>query len=106
LGDGCGRFRGPPPQAPHEQRDAEQQQARLDELRSEWADVFRRYREVTADVTSTSNRSDDRKQVEDLRSEMEQLNARIAAAQRKYFSPRYHMHGFVWVFIRKPAEGS
>lgn len=105
LGDACGRFRGTAPQLPHEQRRSEEDQQRLAKLRSEWAAQFREYQAKTAAAASPAATEDSRT-IAKLRSAMEDLNARIADGQAdvEYDRPRYQMHGFVWVFLRKAAD--
>lgn len=105
LGDGCGRFRGAAPQLPHEQRRSEEDRQRLARLRSEWAELFRAYQTKTVAASSPAATVDSRT-IAELRSAMEDLNARIAEGQAdvEYYRPGYHTHGFVWVFLRKPAD--
>lgn len=107
LGDRCGRFRGAAPQLPHEQRRFEQDRQRLARLRSEWAELFRAYQAKTVAAASPAATVDSRT-IAELRSAMEDLNARIAEGQAdvEYYrpGPGYQMHGFVWVFLRKPAD--
>jgi hypothetical protein len=107
LGDGCGRFQGPARQSPEELQRAEQNQSRLASLRKEWADAFQRYRDVTRirPKLKTKNAIVESR-ISALRAEIEKYNSQITAAQQdvEYDWPRNHLHGFVWVFIRRPAD--
>jgi hypothetical protein len=97
LGDGCGQFQGAPPQSPGERRRSEEHRNQLAELRTEWAGLFRKYRQ-----TATADRKPESRTADELRKALAELNSRIAAVQEdvEYDWPRYQTHGFVWVFLR------
>jgi hypothetical protein len=104
LGDSCGRLRGEPQQSPAEQRRAAENQARLDVVRKQWVNRFQEYRslESTAAASAADGQSNSKRA--SLLNELERINAQVAEAQQEveYDWPRYHTHGFVWVFLRKP----
>jgi len=110
LGDGCGRFHGEPHQLPAERRVAKQMQARLDQLGKKWAEVFQKYRELSFRTAAKSSGPDEKiaSQRQALQAEMERLNGEISTAQLdvQYDWPRYQTHGFVWVFLRRPASAN
>ncbi|MGQ0633067.1 MAG: FG-GAP repeat domain-containing protein [Planctomycetaceae bacterium] len=109
LGDGCGRFAGPPRQTPTERERAQEYQARLDELRREWANAVERYRRLTSLAPKLPAKNATAKsEIAALRASIEKYVGQISAAQQdvEYDWARYQMHGFVWVFIRRPSTSN
>jgi hypothetical protein len=109
LGDGSGRHdRATIDPSPKEAQESEKNAAKLAELRKEWSSNFQNYRELTkglqnADKSSSAAALKARAFL--FKSSMVDINAQIATAQVdvEYDWPRNHMHGRVWVFLRKPA---
>jgi hypothetical protein len=95
LGDMCGGFHAKPSQTEQEKEEERKANDRLPELRKKWADAFQRYR-----------KAGDADERDSLRREVQRLKDEIAAVQeiQSHYKPGHQMHGFVWVFQRKPQE--
>jgi hypothetical protein len=95
LGDRCGSFNAKPSQTEQEKEEERKANDQLPELRKKWADVFQRYRQT-----------EDAKEQDALRSQLQRLRDEIAAVQdiQSHYRPGYQAHGFVWLFQRKPVE--
>jgi hypothetical protein len=94
LGDLCGGFHARPDQTAQEKEEERKANDRLPELRQRWTDAFRRYRESREAGAKDS-----------LRAELQRLRDEIAVVQeiQGRYRPGSQSHGFVWVFLRKPA---
>jgi hypothetical protein len=95
LGDRCGGFTDKPNQTEQEKEEERKANDRLPELRKKWTDAFQRYQ-----------KTDEGKDRDTLRTEVQRLKDEIAAVQeiQSHYKPGHQSHGFVWVFQRKPAE--
>jgi hypothetical protein len=95
LGDRCGSCQGKPDQTAQELEEERRANDRLPELRRKWADAFRRYQKEEGARARDA-----------LRAEVQRLKDEIAAVQaiQERYRPGYQSHGFVWLFLRKPAE--
>ena len=94
LGDMCGRFRAKPSQTDQEKEEERRANDRLPDLRQKWAGAFARYRQ-----------SQDAREKDRLRAELQRFRDEIAVVQeiQGRYEPGYQSHGFVWVFLRRPA---
>jgi hypothetical protein len=94
LGDLCGGFNARPSQTEQEKEEERKANDRLPGLRQKWASTFRRYRQ-TGDANDQ----------QPLRAELQRLKDEIVIVQeiQGRYQPGYQHHGFVWVFLRKPA---
>jgi hypothetical protein len=94
LGDRCGAFQARPDQTEQEKAEERRANDRLPGLRRQWADTFKRYR------ASRDGREQDRQ-----RADLQRLRDEIAGVQeiQGRYRPGYQSHGFVWVFLRRPA---
>ncbi len=95
LGDRCGSFNAKPRQTAQEKAEERKANDRLPELRTRWADAFRRYRQAEGAAAQGA-----------LRAELQRLKDEIAAVQeiQSHYQPGYQSHGFVWVFLRKAPD--
>jgi hypothetical protein len=95
LGDMCGGFNAKPSQTEQEKEEERNANDRLPELRKKWGDAFQRYQ-----------KSEDAKDRDALRKEVQRLKDEIAAVQeiQSHYKPGNQYHGFVWLFQRKPVE--
>jgi hypothetical protein len=95
LGDRCGGFTDKPNQTEQEKEEERKANDRLPELRKKWSDAFQRYQ-----------KTEEGKDRDTLRTEVQRLKDEIAAVQeiQSHYKPGHQSHGFVWVFQRKPAE--
>jgi hypothetical protein len=110
LGDRCGGFRDKPVQTDQERREERQANDRLPDLRRKWATAFRNYRQIAEAPAEESPDARQRRQrrSDELRREMTRYKDEIAAVQsiQERFQPGYQNHGFVWTFLRQPADGT
>jgi hypothetical protein len=97
LGDLCGGFNAKPSQTEAEKEEERKANDRLPELRKKWASMFARYRET-----------EDAKQQDALRGELQRLKDEIAAVQdiQSHYQPGHQSHGFVWLFLHKHASAT
>ena len=95
VGDRCGGFQARPTQTEQEMEEERRANDRLPFLRKRWADTFRRY-----------SKSQDEAERDRLRAELQRYRDEIAAVQQIQgrYRPGYQSHGFVWLFLRKPAS--
>jgi hypothetical protein len=96
LGDMCGGFQARPDQTEQEKEEERKANDRLPELRQKWADAFQRYRKVA-----------DPEEKDAVRVELQRLKDEIVVVQtiQERYQPGSQYHGFVWLFLRKPADG-
>jgi hypothetical protein len=94
LGDLCGGFNARPDQTAQEKEEERRANDRLPGLRKRWSEAFARYR-----------KSKDEEERDSLRAELQRLRDEIAVVQevQTRYQPGNQSHGFVWVFLRKPA---
>jgi FG-GAP-like repeat len=94
LGDLCGGFHAKPTQTEQDKEDERKANDRLPELRKKWSDAFQRYQRTT-----------DAKERHALRIDMVRVKDEIVVVQeiQGRYRPGYQMHGFVWLFQRKPV---
>ena len=107
MGDRCGGFQGKPNQTPSEKAEEERARWILPDLRRRWANTFREYRSLQAAAapgTAADKRARDA-QATRLREQLARLRDEIAAGQdvEDRYQPQRQTHGFVWLFLRKPA---
>ena len=107
LGDVCGGYSAKPWQTNAEVQAEKDAEARLPGLRKAWAEAYKAMRtaqEALANVTDDAKKTGG-KSLDEWRAEVARLKEEIAAAQtvmRKY-EPQSQLHGFVWLFLRKPT---
>jgi hypothetical protein len=96
LGDMCGGFQAKPNQTEQEKEEERNANDRLPELRQKWADAFQRYRKI-----------EDAEEKDAVRIELQRLKDEIVVVQtiQTRYQPGSQYHGFVWLFLRKPADG-
>jgi hypothetical protein len=94
LGDMCGGYRAKPTQTEPEKDEERRANDRLPDLRKKWAAAFQHFRSATGAEQDAS------------RSEMVRLKDEIVVVQeiQGRYQPGYQNHGFVWLFVRKPAS--
>jgi hypothetical protein len=102
LGDCCGGFNAKPSQTPQEAQEERRANDQMPRLRRRWAETFRRYRQLQ-DAPNALNTEED---LARLREELRRTKDEIAAVQeiQERYRPGYQSHGFVWLFLRKPAR--
>jgi len=110
LGDRCGGFQAKPSQTEQEKSEERRANDQLPSLRRKWAETFRQYRLLdseTANGTPGSGHERIRQQ-EMLREQLRRLKDEIVLVQeiQERYRPAYQTHGFVWLFLRKPAVTS
>jgi cytoplasmic iron level regulating protein YaaA (DUF328/UPF0246 family) len=98
LGDLCGGFLAKPSQTEAERDEERTAHDRLPELRKLWSSVFREFRQM-----QTASASEDK--LAPVRDKLARLKEEIAELQRirEHYQPGHQYHGFVWLFLRKPA---
>ena len=103
LGDRCGGFQAKPSQTEQEKNEERRANDQLPSLRRKWADAFRQYRLLDGD--SPANREERSRQRDALREQLRRLKEEIVVVQeiQERYRPAYQTHGFVWLFLRKPA---
>ncbi len=102
LGDRCGGFRGKPNPTDQEKADEQRANDQLPGLRKQWAAAFAEYRRL-----DESNPDPERdKRLTELRERLRRLKDEIALVQiiQGRFQPGHQIHGFVWLFLRKPIS--
>lgn len=107
LGDLCGGFYARPHQTEAEIQAEQSARARLPELRKAWSQEFSALRASQESPTAEGDqaRQERTARTDKLRGEVSRLKAEVEAARqtiRKY-EPQSQSHGFVWLFLRKPA---
>ncbi len=109
LGDFCPRSELPakPTQTPQEEAEERRANDKLPELRQRWAAAYRDYRRlVDATASDTAPAKAERaRQLEVLRERLRRLKDEIVLVQeiQGRYQPGLQAHGFVWLFLRKPA---
>jgi hypothetical protein len=95
LGDMCGGFNAKPSQTAQEKEEERRANDQLPGLRKRWADAFGRFR-----------KSQDAGEQDRLRADLQRLRDEIAVVQeiQGRYQPGHQAHGFVWVFLRRPAD--
>jgi hypothetical protein len=108
LGDRCGSFNARPSQTEAEEREERRANDRLPELRRKWAAAYRDYQALRdAPEADRADRKDGREaDLALLRERLRRLKDEIVVVQevQDRYRPGYQAHGFVWVFLRPPAE--
>jgi hypothetical protein len=110
IGDMCGGFEGRPTQTPEEIAEEKKAQDKLPELRQKWAAVFAEYRKLL-DVPApagTVERQERELRLTTMRERARRLSAEIGIVQeiQERYVPQSQSHGFVWLFLRKPASAA
>ncbi len=108
LGDRCGGFRAKPSQTAAEQAEERRANDRLPELRRRWVATFQNYQQLQktpAGQTPDSRRERDA-HLANLREQLRRTKDEIALVQeiQERYRPGWQTHGFVWLFLRKPAR--
>jgi VCBS repeat protein len=99
LGDRCGYFQAKPTQSEAEKEQERRANDRLPELRRAWTSAFQEYQRLQADDPAAApGLADVRQRLGRLKDEI----ARVQEIQERY-QPGYQSHGYVWLFLRKPA---
>lgn len=109
LGDRCGGCNAKPTQTAGDKEDEKKANDRLPELRKKWAAVFQEYRTLDAapagdSPTAQTERSN---RLDALRTQLSRIKEEMVVVQeiQSRYKPGHQTHGFVWLFLRKPAEG-
>lgn len=104
LGDRCGSFSAKPAQTDEERTAERQAKDRLPDLRRAWSAAFAEYGKLHAAGESAAEQNKQR--IDSLRGQMVKLKSEIARVQETQikYQAGYQSHGFVWVFLRKPAK--
>lgn len=99
LGDRCGGFQSKPSQTDQEKSEERRANDQLPSLRRKWADTFHQYRLLKGDSSAAHQERDA------LREQLRRLKEEIVVVQeiQERYRPAYQTHGFVWLFLRKPA---
>jgi FG-GAP-like repeat len=106
LGDRCGSFLARAEQTEQEKEDERRANDQLPGLRRRWAaafDEFRRLRDAPADAPPAG--AERQARLDELRQTLVRIKeetTRVQDVQTRY-RPGYQSHGFVWLFLRKPA---
>lgn len=107
LGDRCGGFNAKPTLSEIERSQEGSAVSRLSELRKDWAAAFQQYRSRQSQGAGddTADHHQRERELESLRNKVTRLKEEIAAAQKiaGYYQPQMQAHGFVWLFMRRPA---
>jgi hypothetical protein len=110
LGDRCGSFRAKPSQTEQEKEEERKANDRLPQLRKKWAAAFREYQQLLAGPggQTSSSQEERSRRLEDLREELRRTKDELVVVQeiQGRYQPGYQAHGFVWLFLRKPAADS
>ena len=109
LGDRCGGFRAKPSQTATEKAEERRANDQLPGLRRKWAATFREYRrllDAPKGQAPAGRRRD--KQLDALREELRRLKDELVVVQeiQERYRPENQAHGFVWLFLRKPASAA
>jgi hypothetical protein len=108
LGDRGGGFRAKPTQTEQEKAEERKATDKLPELRQQWAAAFSDYRRLqdTPEGDTPAGREERTRRLEELRNRLARLKDEIVVVQeiQARYRPGYQAHGFVWLFLRKPAE--
>lgn len=110
LGDRCGGFLAKPSQTVTERDEERTANDRLPELRRQWAAAFQAYRTLEA-APPAGTPIDPQMRARDLdalREQVRRLKEEIVVVQeiQQRYRPGSQTHGFVWLFLRKPATTS
>jgi hypothetical protein len=107
LGDRCGGFQSKPSQTEQEKNEERSANDQLPSLRRKWAECFRQYRLLDGDPSSATPaaRQERVRQRDLLREQLRRLKEEMVVVQeiQERYRPAYQSHGFVWLFLRKPA---
>jgi hypothetical protein len=97
LGDRCGGFQSKPSQTEQEKNEERRANDQLPSLRRKWAKTFRQYRQLGGEPAS--------RQRDALREQLRRLKEEMVVVQeiQERYQPAHQSHGFVWLFLRKPA---
>ncbi len=106
LGDRCGGFQAKPSQTEQERVEEWKAHDKLPELRTQWAATYRDYRRLAdtpaGEISAERERTG---QLEALRDKLRRLKEEMVVVQEieSRYRPEHQSHGFVWLFLRKPA---
>jgi hypothetical protein len=107
LGDMCGGFNAKPNQTDDEKAEERKANDRLPELRQQWSDTFKRYRQAgTEPAGETAPAKSERLQnLDALREDLRRFREEISRVEQiqEQFQPGHQYHGFVWHFPRMPV---
>jgi hypothetical protein len=109
LGDRCGGFQSKPSQTEEEKSEERRANDQLPSLRRKWAECFRHYRLLGDAADGTPAARQERVRQRDLlRAQLRRLKEEMVVVQeiQDRYRPAYQTHGFVWLFLRKPAAKS
>jgi len=101
VGDMAGFFRAKPEQTAAEVREEQEALASLPELRQEWVKSFAAFRKLAAADTKAEERSKLLERVTALKAKIDQAESIV-----KRYEEQQQTHGYVWVFLRKPAAAT
>ncbi len=107
LGDRCGDFVAKPSQTAEEGAEERQANDRLPARRRRWAATFREYQQLHKTPTGATPAARREEQLGRLREQLRRTKDEIARVQeiQERYRPGSQTHGFVWLFLRKPAPG-
>jgi hypothetical protein len=106
LGDRCGGFMAKPQQTAKEKAEENRANDQLPRLRRDWAATFKEYRRLDDTPATAAVAGVERGRTLDaLRDKLRRLKDEIALVQeiQSRYRPGYQTHGFVWLFLRRPA---
>jgi hypothetical protein len=107
LGDRCGGFRAKPSQTEQEKQEEHKANDRLPQLRQKWAAAYREYRQLqdTSDGQTSSAQQGRTSRLQALREELRRTKDELVVVQeiQGRYQAGYQAHGFIWLFLRKPA---
>jgi hypothetical protein len=108
IGDRCGGCEAKPARTPEEEAEEREALDQLPGLRKEWAAAYKQYAEASdaPDPDDPAAREAHRRKLDTLRTKVKRLKDEIARLQdvRDRYRSAYMTHGYVWVFLRKPAD--
>jgi FG-GAP-like repeat len=109
MGDRCGGFKGKPARTAADKAEEKAAADKLPELRHQWSTAYREYRKgLDAPDGKTPKAKEARaRQLDSLREQLRRLKEEIVVVQeiQSHYQPQNQAHGFVWLFLRKPAVG-
>jgi hypothetical protein len=108
LGDRCGGFQAKPSQTEQEKSEERTANDKLPELRRKWAATYRAYRQLqdAAEGRPPSLNEEHTRERDALRDLLRRTKDELVVVQeiQGRYRPAYQAHGFVWLFLRKPAS--
>jgi hypothetical protein len=107
LGDRCGGFNARPNQTEQEKAEERKANDQMPQLRRKWANAFQHYRRDSDPPKHETPAMKEKRERElkAARTELQRLKDEIVVVQgiQGRYRPGYQAHGFVWLFLRKPA---